>query len=142
MSWQNFAEAAVTRYITDAAVRELVLAEIRGPERTADFRPRANAIAFQAVGERGLRTLFEQRWPAYRSWYARDGEAVRPSLEEARSALERHMPELVPAWSALVAAVGADELAARMLTLYDPPPLLSGCSQAALAGGASAGAQL
>ena len=137
MSWQNFAEATATRYITDAAVRELVLAEIRGVERTADFRPRSNQIVFQAVRERGLRRLFEQRWPAYRGWYERDGEAVRPSLAEARSALERHMPELVPAWSALVAAVGADELAARMLTLYDPPPLLSGCSQAVLAGGAA-----
>ena len=47
------------------------------------------------------------------------------------------MPELVPIWSALVAAVGADELGARMLTLYDPPPLLSGCSQAALRGEAA-----
>ena len=64
MSWQNFAEAAATRYITDAAVRELVLAEIRGVERTADFRPRSNQIVFQAVRERGLRGLFEQRWPA------------------------------------------------------------------------------
>ena len=47
------------------------------------------------------------------------------------------MPELVPIWSALVAATGADELGARMLTLYDPPPLLSGCSQAALPGEAA-----
>ena len=36
-----------------------------------------------------------------------------------------------------MAAVGADELGARMLTLYDPPPLLSGCSQAALPGQAA-----
>jgi predicted choloylglycine hydrolase len=132
MNWQNFAEEAITRYISDLDVRRLVLAEIRGAERTADLRSRADRITFQAVRDSGLPRLFEQRWPAYRSWYLQDGEAARPSLLEAGSALERHMPELVPAWSALVAAVGADELGARMLTLYDPPPLLSGCSQGAL----------
>ena len=83
-----------------------------------------------------MRGLYERAWPAYRAWYLRDGEAPRPSLGEARSALERHMPELVPAWSALVAAVGADDLGARMLTMYDPPPLVSGCSQAVLPGNA------
>ena len=85
----------------------------------------------------GLPGLFAQRWPAYRRWYEQDGDGARPSLEQAVSALERHMPELVPVWSALVAAIGADELGARMLTLYDPPPLLSGCSQAALPGEAA-----
>ncbi|MDA0164952.1 C45 family autoproteolytic acyltransferase/hydrolase [Solirubrobacter ginsenosidimutans] len=136
MDWQKCAEDAATRYIADIAVRELVLAEIRGAERSADPGPRSSDVAFHAVREDGLRRLFDQRWPAYRRWYLQDG-AARPSLAEARAALERHMPELVPAWSALVAAVGADELGARMLTLYDPPPLLSGCSQAALEGGAA-----
>ena len=132
MSWQTIAEDAVTRYIPDAEVRRLVLEEIRGAERSADLRVRADQITFRALREPGLPGLFQERWPAYRRWYLQDGDGARPSLEEARSALVRHMPELVPAWSALVAAVGADELGARMLTLYDPPPLLSGCSQAAL----------
>ncbi len=132
MSWQTIAEDAVSRYIPDAEVRRLVLEEIRGAERSADLRARADQIAFRALREPGLPDLFQERWPAYRRWYLQDGDGARPSLEEARSALVRHMPELVPAWSALVAAVGADELGARMLTLYDPPPLLSGCSQAAL----------
>ena len=137
MTWQNMAAAAVTRYISDAAVRELVLAEIRGAQRSPDLRVRAHALAFEAVGKRRLPALFAQRWPAYRRWYEQDGEGARPSLERAVAALEQHMPELVPIWSALVAATGADELGARMLTLYDPPPLLSGCSQAALPGEAA-----
>ena len=137
MDWQNIAEDAVTRYIPDAAVRDLVLAEIRGAQRSADLRPRPDQLAFRAVREDKLPGLFAERGPAYRSWYLKDGAAARPSLGEARSALERHMPELVPMWSALVAAVGADELGARMLTMYDPPPLLSGCSQAALPGQAA-----
>lgn len=141
MSWQKIAEEAVTRYVPDAEVRQLVLAEIRGVQRSADLRRRPDQITFRAVRERSpgltLRALFERGWPAYRRWYLKDAEAARPSLEEARAALERHMPELLATWSALVDAVGADELGARMLTLYDPPPLLSGCSQAALCGDAA-----
>lgn len=141
MGWQKIAEEAISRYIPDAEVRRLVLAEFRGAHRSADLRPRSDRIAFQAVRESSpgpkLRALFERSWPAYRRWYLKDGEAARPAFEEARAELERHMPELLPTWSALVDAVGADELAARMLTLYDPPPLLSGCSQAALPGAAA-----
>ena len=107
------------------------------PQRSPDLRIRGHEIAFEAVGQRRLPGLFAERWPAYRRWYEQDGDGARPSLEEAAAALERHMPELVPIWSALVAATGADELGARMLTLYDPPPLLSGCSQAALPGEAA-----
>jgi len=137
MGWQNIAEDAIARYVPDVEVRRQVLAEIMGARRSADLRPRPDRIAFQAVREDTLPDLFAERWPAYRSWYLKDGAAARPSLEEARAALGRHMPELVPMWSALVAAVGADELGARMLALYDPPPLLSGCSQAALGGQAA-----
>ena len=49
MTWQNVAEAAVTRYVPDAAVRDLVLAEIRGAQRSPDLRVRAHEIAFEAV---------------------------------------------------------------------------------------------
>ena len=44
------------------------------------------------------------------------------------------MPELVPAWPRVVELAGGGDLAARMLTLYDTPPLITGCSQAALPG--------
>jgi len=74
--------------------------------------------------------LFAARWPGYRSWYLRDGSAARPGLEACRRALATHMPELVPAWHRLVELAGGGELPARMLTLYNPPAYLAGCSQA------------
>jgi predicted choloylglycine hydrolase len=77
--------------------------------------------------------LFDATWPAYRRWYLRDGAAARPSLPQARAALETHVPELAGTWRRLCALAGGDELAARMLSLYDPPPYVRGCSQAVLA---------
>jgi predicted choloylglycine hydrolase len=44
------------------------------------------------------------------------------------------MPELAGTWERLVELTGGDETAARMLTLYNPPRFLPGCSQLALAG--------
>jgi predicted choloylglycine hydrolase len=80
------------------------------------------------------RTLFDATWPGYRSWYLSEGQAARPSLRTARHMLGRHMPELVPTWERLVDLAGGDETAARMLTLYNPPRFLPGCSQAVLTG--------
>ncbi len=44
------------------------------------------------------------------------------------------MPELVETWERMVALAGGGDLAARMLALYDPPPLMAGCSQAVIGG--------
>jgi predicted choloylglycine hydrolase len=74
--------------------------------------------------------LFAATWPRYRHWYLREGSAARPDLESCRRMLVAHMPELVPTWHRLVELTGGGELAARMLTLYDPPAYLTGCSQA------------
>lgn len=63
----------------------------------------------------------------------RAGDAARPSFALARAMLRRRMPELVPAWERLVELAGGGDLAARMLSLYHPPPLVSGCSQAVFA---------
>jgi predicted choloylglycine hydrolase len=41
------------------------------------------------------------------------------------------MPELMPAYETLVELAGGGDLAARMLSTYNPPPYLSGCSQGA-----------
>ncbi|HLN65799.1 MAG TPA: hypothetical protein VK280_00805 [Streptosporangiaceae bacterium] len=46
------------------------------------------------------------------------------------------MPELVPAWKRLAGLLAGDPEAAAALALWNPPPFLTGCSQAAvLAGG-------
>jgi len=74
--------------------------------------------------------LFDATWPGYRHWYLREGSAARPDLPTCQRALEIHMPELVPTYRRLVELAGGGELAARMLTLYNPPAYLAGCSQA------------
>jgi predicted choloylglycine hydrolase len=45
--------------------------------------------------------------------------------------LRAHMPELVPAYERVVELAGGGDLAARMLSLYRPPPYLAACSQGA-----------
>jgi predicted choloylglycine hydrolase len=72
--------------------------------------------------------------PALIKWYLRDGDAARPTFFHSRRALMEHMPELVPTWEAMVVAAGGGDLAARVLSLYDPPALLAGCSQAVIDG--------
>jgi predicted choloylglycine hydrolase len=88
-----------------------------------------HAVAELQPGPR-LQARFEATWPAYRRWYLRDGDAARPSYPVVRQALQAHMPELVPTWERIVQLAGGGDLAARMLSLYDPPPLVTGCSQA------------
>jgi predicted choloylglycine hydrolase len=88
-----------------------------------------HAIAEPQPGAR-FRARFEAAWPAYRGWFLRDGDAARPSYVVARRMLREHMPELVSVWERLVELAGGGDLAARMLALYDPPPLVAGCSQA------------
>jgi predicted choloylglycine hydrolase len=78
------------------------------------------------------RALFDATWPAYRAWYLRDTPRPRPTLRVARQMLSSHMPELVPTWERLAELTGGDETAGRMLTLWNPPAFLAGCSQAVL----------
>ena len=80
--------------------------------------------------------LFDATWAGYRNWYLSEGTTARPSVEVACRMLKRYMPELTGTWERLVELTGGDETAARMLTLYDPPGFLPGCSQMALIGDA------
>lgn len=74
---------------------------------------------------------FERLWPGYRSWYLRSGSSVeRPSYLECRRAVRTHMPELVPLWEQLVELAGGGDVEARFLSLWCPPPYITGCSQA------------
>lgn len=74
--------------------------------------------------------LFAQHWPAYRTWWLREGENSRPTYLECLRALEEHMPEMLPLYEQLCALAGDSDLAARFLSFWCPPPYLSGCSQA------------
>jgi predicted choloylglycine hydrolase len=91
------------------------------------------AIREPTPGEQ-WRALFEATWSSYRAWYLQDGDVARPRLDVARRQLGSHMPELVPTWERLVELADGDETAARMLTLWNPPAFLPGCSQAVLTG--------
>ena len=72
---------------------------------------------------------FESRWPHYREWFLQEGEGARPSYATGVRMLRAHMPELMPAYERLVDLAGGGDLAARMLSLYKPPPFLAACSQ-------------
>jgi predicted choloylglycine hydrolase len=80
-------------------------------------------------------------WPAFRQWW-RGGANTRPTAGEARARLEEHMPELIPAWQRLTAMIAqtnaGDQDAGAALALWNPPPFLTGCSQAAVLGGGPA----
>ncbi len=73
--------------------------------------------------------LHAATWPAYRRWYAQEGLAARPSLDECRRALFHHLPELIPTWERLCRLTGGDAVAARMLSMWRLPPFAVGCSQ-------------
>ena len=78
--------------------------------------------------------LFAEYWPDYRKWWLREGEAARPTYAKSVRALRQHMPELLPLYEDLCTLAGGGDLAARFLSFYNPPPYLSGCSQAIWAG--------
>jgi predicted choloylglycine hydrolase len=97
--------------------------------------PGGESLAFESLreplpGER-WQGAFKRFWPAYRSWYVREGEAARPPLERGRQMLAIHMPELLGTYERLVELAGGDPLAARFLTMWGLPAFVVGCSQAA-----------
>ena len=105
-------------------------------------------FTFRAVEELELgpkwQAVFEEKWPHYKTWFLREGEAARPSYATSVRMLRAHMPELVPAYEQVVELAGGGDLAARMLSLYKPPPYLAACSQGVWTreGGPDARAQL
>ena len=88
----------------------------------------------EAVPGPRWRALYDATWPAYRRWYAKDGLAARPSLDECRRALSRHLPELMPTWEQLCRVSGDDPVAARMLSMWGLPAFAVGCSQVVVPG--------
>jgi hypothetical protein len=82
-----------------------------------------------------------ETWPGFRRWWhggTAQSAQGRPSAAEAGARLEEHMPELVPTWQRLTAMLGDDPDAAAALALWNPPPFLTGCSQAAVMPGGPA----
>ncbi|HEY7401683.1 MAG TPA: C45 family peptidase [Actinomycetota bacterium] len=91
------------------------------------------AFDFRSIEELELgpkwQAVFEERWPHYRTWFLREGEEARPTYATGARMIREHMPELAPAYDRVVELAGGGDLAARMLSLYTPPPYLAACSQ-------------
>lgn len=91
-------------------------------------------LRFRSVAEArpgaNWKTLFDRSWPSYRRWFLSEGAAARADLPTCREKLARHMPELEPLWEELVRVAGGGDEVARMLSLVNPPPYITGCSQA------------
>ena len=91
-------------------------------------------LTFEAISEaepgEKLRSRFELLWPAYRKWFLSEGIEARQTYLSGLRAFRKYMPELVPTYERLVELVGGEDLQARFLSFYCPPPYLSGCSQA------------
>jgi predicted choloylglycine hydrolase len=115
----------------------------RWPATPWEPAPRAGevSLALRAWQEdepgEAIRDHLTAIWPAFRQWW-RDGANIRPTAGQARARLEEHMPELVPAWQRLTAMLGDDPDAGPALALWNPPPFLTGCSQAAVLPGGPA----
>jgi predicted choloylglycine hydrolase len=77
---------------------------------------------------------FRSAWPDAQAWYLKEGLAARPTVAEGRQALVRHMPELLPIYESLCGLAGEDEVTHRLLSGYNPPPVIEGCSQAVWTG--------
>ena len=109
------------------------------PPRAGEISLTVRAFAEGEPGDR-IRDHLALTWPAFRQWW-RDGANTRPTAAQARARLEEHMPELVPAWQRLTAMIegpGAGADAGAALALWNPPPFLTGCSQAVVPDGGPA----
>ena len=78
--------------------------------------------------------LFQQTWPQYKKWFQSQGDSARPSYTKCLAALKQYMPELLDTYESVVDLAGGGDMAARFLSLYCPPPYLSGCTQAVWTG--------
>ncbi|GAB5538406.1 MAG: C45 family autoproteolytic acyltransferase/hydolase [Salibacteraceae bacterium] len=77
--------------------------------------------------------LFDKTWPFYKRWFLKEGINARPGYLSSASAFEKWFPELAPTYHQLCETIGGGDLASRYLSMYCPPPYMSGCSQIAWA---------
>ena len=96
-----------------------------------DRAPRPLEKTFFAVSEERPGADWQRRaqaaWPMAKAWYLKEGLGPRPTPAEGRAAIAGHMPEMVPIYDRLCELAGPDEVAHRMLTQYNPPPVIGGC---------------
>jgi len=95
-------------------------------------------LSFEAIAETTpgakWQALFSKFWPAYRAWFFSEGDAARKPYLSSYRTLKAAMPELAPTYERLCELAGGGDQAARFLSLYCPPPYLTGCSQVVWSG--------
>ena len=89
-----------------------------------------NCVQEDKPGEK-WQALFNKTWPFYRKWFLSEGLLSRKGYLTSVNMLQQYMPELLPVYEKLVALAGGGDLEARFLSMYCPPPYMSGCSQLA-----------
>jgi predicted choloylglycine hydrolase len=95
--------------------------------KTAGLSLTFRALAEGAPGNR-LAQVWREYWPSYRRWIARAPSGT--TVDEGERMLRAHMPELAPVYDRLREMAGDDPAAARFFSLWRPPPVVRGCSQA------------
>lgn len=92
-------------------------------------------IQFQSIFEQKpaakWQAIYHKHWEYYKKWFLSEGEAARQGYLTSFSELKHYMPELIPIYNQLIELSGGNDLEARFLTQYCPPPYLSACSQIA-----------
>jgi predicted choloylglycine hydrolase len=74
---------------------------------------------------------FNKTWPFYKEWFLTEGHFARKGYMESAEKLKHFMPELYPLYKELTELSGGGDLEARFLSIYCPPPYMTGCSQLA-----------
>jgi predicted choloylglycine hydrolase len=131
--WRSWLQRVAS---TDWAPGQVAGAPWQGAAQAGAVSLTVRAFEEDEPGDR-IREQLAATWPAFHHWW-RDGASTRPAAGEARARLEEHMPELVPTWERLTAMIDGDSDAAAALALWNPPPFLTGCSQAAVLEGGPA----
>ncbi len=96
-------------------------------------------LHFNAVSEPGLpgekwQKLYKAHSQAYEVWLTSKPNVLAADLKTSQAALKKYMPEMWPNYKRLCKLAKADDVAARFLTGFQPPPYLSACSSAVLSG--------
>jgi len=131
--WRSWVRRAAS---TDwAAVRPAEAPWQKAPE-TGTIGLTVRAYEEDEPGDQ-VREQLAATWPAFHRWW-REGANTRPTTAQARARLEEHMPELVPTWERLTTMIPGSRDAGAALALWNPPPFLTGCSQAAVLDGGPA----
>ncbi|MGP1273729.1 MAG: C45 family autoproteolytic acyltransferase/hydrolase, partial [Phycisphaerales bacterium] len=94
------------------------------------------ALAEEAPGG-ALAPVLGEYWPAYRKWIGRAMEDPHTDAARGDAMLRAHMPEIVPIYEAFRGMAGGDAHAAKFFSLWKPPPVVRGCSQAIWTDGAA-----